>query len=302
MFRYFKGQPTDFILRYSGGALQGSGLGLAFFYWRYNTEVVAVPTQSQDASFIFNELTADFQEVTLQGQATFRIRNPQVAAGLFNFSIDPVTYRPLSDDRQRIGQRIANLLQISTRAEVSGRTLQDVLREASALSSAVVGRLGTGTALADLGIELQSADFLSVRPTPEVGKALEAELRESLLRKADEAIYARRAAAVDEEHHIKEKELTSDKSLEEQRQGLIALKGANSLQEAENQAKSRGVSARAEADAARIQLEVYKELSPPTLVAHAMRELGARAGKVGNLTITTELLASLLKPTGDKPA
>jgi len=41
-----------------------------------------------------------------------------------------------------------------------------------------------------------------------VGKALEAELREALLRKADEAIYARRAAAVDEEKTHQEGEGT----------------------------------------------------------------------------------------------
>jgi regulator of protease activity HflC (stomatin/prohibitin superfamily) len=293
---YFKGQPTDFIVRYTGGRQVSSGMGLAFFYMRYNTEVVAVPTQSQDANFIFNELTSDFQEVILQGQVTFRITDPPKASAQFNFSISPSTYRPLSEDRNRIGRRIANLLQVATRAEVSRRTLDEVLKEASVLAGSVVARLKSGSSLTELGIEIQSADFLSIRPTPEIGKALEAELRESLLRKADEATYARRAAAVEAEHHIKEREMASDKSLEQQREGLIALRGANDLQESQNAAKSRAVSGQADADAARVLMEVYKNVSPPTLVAHALRELGARAGEVNNLTITTELLASLLKP------
>ncbi|HMP16164.1 MAG TPA: hypothetical protein PKD72_04005, partial [Gemmatales bacterium] len=80
MIPYFKGQPTDYILRYSSGSLRSSGKGLAFFYWRYNTQIVAVPTQSQDASFVFNELTRDFQKVTLQGQVTFAIQDANQAA------------------------------------------------------------------------------------------------------------------------------------------------------------------------------------------------------------------------------
>lgn len=294
-FPYFKGQPTDYIVRHSGGRLHSEGLGLAFYYWRYNTQIIAVPTQSQDASFVFNELTSDFQEITLQGQVTFRIQDAPLAARLCNFTIDPSNYAYVSEDSEKIGRRIANLVQIATRVEVTKRTLHEVLRDAPLLAQAVAEQLGVGSSLKSLGVELLAADFLSVRPTPEVAKALEAELRESLLRKADEAIYARRAAAVDEERNIKEKELASDMALEEQRQGLIDLQGTNLLREAENQARTRAISARSEAEAAELQLAVYRELEPRALLAHAMRELGANAGNIGNLTITTELLASVLK-------
>jgi regulator of protease activity HflC (stomatin/prohibitin superfamily) len=294
-FPYFKGQPTDYVIRYSGGQCRGEGPGLAFYYWRFNTQIVAVPTQSQEASFVFNELTSDFQEVTLQGQVTFRIKDPKTAATLFNFGIDPESHSYLGDDHEKIGRRIANLTQIATRSEVTRRKLEEVLRDASVLASAVAETLRSGSVLSDMGVEVLTADFLSVRPTPEVGKALEAELRESFLRKADEAIYARRAAAVDEERNIKEKELASDKALEEQRKGLIELQGLNALHEAQNQAEARAVSAKAEAEAARLLLAVYRDLEPRALLAHAMRELGANAGQIGNLTITTELLSSLLK-------
>jgi len=35
-------------------------------------------------------------------------------------------------------------------------------------------------------------------------------------------------------------------------------------------------------------------MEPRMLLAYAMKELGANAGQIGNLTITTEMLASLL--------
>ena len=81
---YFKGQPTDYIQRYTSGAVRSEGMGLAFYYWRFNTQIVAVPTTSRDADFLFNEITSNFQEVTIQGQLTYRIREPKKAAEILN--------------------------------------------------------------------------------------------------------------------------------------------------------------------------------------------------------------------------
>lgn len=297
-FPYFKGRPTDHVIRYSGGRLRGEGPGLAFFYWQYDTQVVAVPTQSQDVNFVFNELTADHQEITLQGQVTFRLAEPNRAAGLFDFSIDPVTYRPLSEDRDKVGRRIANLVQVATRDEITGRPLEQALAEAPRLAGRVTETLSGGSALAEMGAELLSVEFLSVRPSPEVSKALEAELRESLLRRADVAVYARRAATVDEERTIREKELAGEKTLEEQRREMIALQGANALEEARNAASARAVAADAEADFQRKRLAVFRDIDPRSLLALAMRELADNAGSIGNLTITSDILASLLDGRG----
>jgi regulator of protease activity HflC (stomatin/prohibitin superfamily) len=300
MLTYFKGQPTDYVLRYSGGRVRGEGAGLAFYYFPFNTQVVAVPTQSLEAAFVFTELTRDYQEVTLQGQATYRIRDPKTAAGLLNFRIDPKTQAYTSDDPEKLGRRVTNLVQVKMRSEIARRGLAEAVREATAYAAAVADKLRAAAPLAALGVEVQSVDLLSVRPTPEVGKALEAESREALLRKADEAIYARRAAAVDEERTIKEKELASDSALEEKRQGLIELQGANTLKETDYSAQARERAADAEAKASELQLGVYRALDPRALLAYALHELGANAGRVGNLTITTELLAELLKPSEGK--
>jgi regulator of protease activity HflC (stomatin/prohibitin superfamily) len=291
---YFKGQPTDFIIRYSGGHVSAEGQGLAFFYLRHNTQIVAVPTQSQDAGFVFVEISRDFQEVTIQGQITFRVRDPKRAAELLNFRIDPKTLAYASDDPDRLGKRVSGLVQIETRAEIARRPLEEVLREGSALAVPVAERLRNGTELSALGVELLGVQFLAVRPTPEVAKALEADYREALLRKADEAVYARRGAAVDEERRIKEKELNADVALEDQRKGLIALQGANSLQEAEFRARVMEEDAKARAKAAEMQLAVFRSLDPRGLLAYAMHELGLNADKIGHLTITPDILAGLL--------
>jgi hypothetical protein len=298
---YFKGQPTDYIFKYSSGRLTNEGPGLAFYYLKHNTQIVAVPTGSTDVAFAFNELTNNFQEVTLQGQLTYRIFDPKRAAALLNFTIDPVTGSHVTDAPAKLAGRLSNVVQIETHSDIQRRTLEETLRDAQAIAAEVLGRLRRGQGeLQTLGVELLSVYFLSTRPTPEVAKALEAEYRETLLRKADEAIYARRAAAVEEEHKIKGKELDSDKALEEQRRALIVLQGENALQEAEGRGRALEQEAQFRARAAELELAVYRSLEARQLLAYALKELAQNAAKVGNLTITTEMLAALLN--GRPPA
>jgi regulator of protease activity HflC (stomatin/prohibitin superfamily) len=291
---YFKGQPTDYIQRYSSGVVRREGMGLAFYYWRFNTQVVAVPTTSRDADFLFNEITSNFQEVTLQGQLTYRIHEPKKAAGLLNLRIDPDKYSYVTEDLNSLAQKIINVVRIESRSEVERRTLAEVLRDSRAIAKEVEQRVREAAVLNPLGVELLSVFFLSARPTPEVAKALEAEYREALMRQADEAIYARRGAAVDEERKIKEKQLESDKALEQQRQTLIDLQGANTLKEAENCGLAMEKEAQYRARSMEVELAVLRGIEPRTLLAIALRELGQNAGKVGNLTITSEMFASLL--------
>ena len=48
-----------------------------------------------------------------------------------------------------------------------------------------------------------------------------------------------------------------------------------------------------------MELELYAALDPRKVLALAMSELGQNAGRIGNLTITSEMLASLLDGRAD---
>ncbi len=87
-----------------------------------------------------------------------------------------------------------------------------------------------------LGVEPLSFVVLSVKPTPEMARALEAEAREGLQREADRAIYERRNTAVEQERRIKESELATEVALEERRKSLIELRTANEKAEADARA------------------------------------------------------------------
>lgn len=283
---FFKGQPTEYVIKHVSGRLAREGPGLAFYYLKHNTQIVVVPTSSVDSSFVFNETTKTFQAVTLQGQFSFRIQSPKQVATLLNFTIDPARRAYTTNDPERLPQRITNIIQMEAREEIQKRSLEENLRDSQAIAAAALGRIRQKELLEPMGIELLSVYVQSAKPIPEVAKALEAEHRESLLRKADEAIYARRAAAVEEERKIKEKQMESDITLEEQRKQLIELQGANTKQEAEFRAK-----------AIELELSAYRAQDARTLLALALKEMGKNAGKVGSLTITSEILASLLNGT-----
>ena len=75
--RYFKAAPTTYVLQYVNGRVKREGTGLSFFYFAPTTTLVAVPVGSTDVPFIFNEITSDFQPVTVQGHLTFRVADPR---------------------------------------------------------------------------------------------------------------------------------------------------------------------------------------------------------------------------------
>lgn len=283
LYGYFKAEPTEYILASANGQVFREGAGRAFWYWAPRTSIVLVPISTTDGTFVFNEVTGNFQSVTLQGQLTYRITQPQVISRLLNFTINPRTRRYLSEDPDKLNQRIVNIVQMYTRNELQQLSLEDALRSSESLARSVLGHMREEQSLVDLGVECLSLFFTSIKATPEMARALEAEYRESLQKRADQAIYSRRAEAVEQERKIKQNELSTEVDLEKRRQDLVELQGANARKQAEF-----------EAEAVRISLAPYTALDSRLLMALAFRDFAENAGKIGNLTITSEILEQLL--------
>lgn len=273
---YFKGLPTEYVIRYSGGREVAQGAGLSFWYVAYKTSIALLPRASSDADFVFNELTANYQSVTIQGQFTYRIGDPKQAAELVDFGINPRTRRYVTDQPDRLPRQISNLIQTETRDEVRKRTLEAVLNEAPAIATGVLARIQEKGLAGVVGAELLHLHFLSVKPEPEVARALEADYQQEVLRRADEAMYARRAAAVEKERKIKENELSTDIALEEQRERLVAKQGLNALQEAEHRGKALELEAEYRARAAALELSAFEQVEPAKILSLTVRELGSK--------------------------
>src|SRR5947209_15562642 len=114
--RYYKAAPTTFVMQYVNGRVEREGTGLSFFYFAPRTTLVAVPVGSTDVPFIFNETTADFQGVTVQGHLTYRVADARTLAGLLDYSLRP-NGEYTSDDPEKVPLRMTHAAQTAVRAE-----------------------------------------------------------------------------------------------------------------------------------------------------------------------------------------
>jgi regulator of protease activity HflC (stomatin/prohibitin superfamily) len=181
---------------------------------------VIVPVGSADAPFIFNEITSDFQAITVQGQLIYRVQDPKLIASLLNYTVMGTASHYISEDPQKLPQRLINLLQVLVRAEVQRLPLRSAIYATDTVATSVLAKLKEGSELAALGVEVLGLAIQAIRPVPEMARALEAEAREELLRRADQAIYDRRNSAVEQERKIKENELNTEIAVEEKKRQI----------------------------------------------------------------------------------
>ena len=331
--RYFKADPSSYILKYRNGRAVKEGAGLAFYYFAPNTSLVSVPLESMDVPFMFREVSSDFQDITVQGQVTFRVAEPKTLSGLMNFTLKSDASGYVSDDPTKLAPRVVNAVQVQLRSLLQGKALQDLLRQSDQLVHAVSDRLKSATTITALGLELMDLAILAIKPNPETARALEAEVREQILKRADDATYTRRNAAIEQERAVKENELNTEIAvetkkrqiretqmdaeravlekrqqiqtqdmagkvdLEKKNEVLTELKSGNAKREADAKAYalSAVMQAVGEVDPKVLQAIMLGSTDPSTLIASAFQGLAENASKIGKLNISPELLQQLTK-------
>ena len=212
--RFMKAPPTTHVLHYRNGRIRHQGAGLSFFYHAPTSTVVSVPMESADLPYAFQELTSDFQTVTVQGQLAWRVKEPDTLAALLDFSLD-ASGRHQGGGPEILRQRLVHAVQVLVRAVLQRMTLREALVSLDMAVEEVRRGLLESTVLGMLGVEVLGVSISSVRPTPEMARALEADAREALQRQADLAVYERRNSAVDQERRIRENEMATELSMED---------------------------------------------------------------------------------------
>ena len=197
-------------------------------------------------------------------------------------------------------------------------TLRDALTAGDALTERVLPALQQSGEVKQLGVEVLNLAILSLQPTPDMAKALEAEAREALNRRADEAIYARRNAAIEQERRLKDNELETERLIQEKTRNLREreLEGTIALEKQRAElTQQKTENDRLEADAKAYALDALLKpvqgLDWKTLlmlngqggdargtIALAFQELAANAQKIGELNISPDLLRSLMGRDG----
>jgi regulator of protease activity HflC (stomatin/prohibitin superfamily) len=310
--QYMKAAPTTYVMYHRDGRVRRAGAGISFTYFAPTATIVAVPLASMDIPFVWNAVTADFQTVTVQGQFSYRVTDAQQVAALLDYSVDPDgDYR--SEDPARLDERLVLAAQELAGGVVQRLTLRQTLVNARDIATEVLAALRRSEPVTMLGLEILDLTIVAIRPTPEMAKALEAEAREAIARAADEAIYARRNAAVVEERKIKESELETERSVEEKRLQIreAQMAGEITVEEqrralVDTQVENDRKEAEGRAYALESMLTPLRDVDWRTLlaasgggdarlnIAVAFRELAEHAERIGSLNITPDLLDSLV--------
>ncbi len=333
---YAKFDAMTYVLHYQNGRISKEGRGLSFFYFAPSSSIVAIPINSNDLPFVFNETTNDYQTVTIQGQITYKISDPKTLADILDFTVDS-TGNYKKNDIEKLNQRIINEAQTSISSYIHGIGLKEAIRSAKTIEIKISEGVILSQAIKMLGIEILGANILAITATPEMTRALETETREKLQQEADQAIYARRNFAVEQERKIKESELNTEIAVEEKKKQIAEKQTETKVQDVESRRKLRKMQLdadislenqrkelieqktandKAEAETRGYVIETtikpYREMDWRILtalngntdakmnMALAFRQLAENAEKIGTLNISPDLLETILSDKKDR--
>jgi hypothetical protein len=211
--------------------------------------------------------------------------------------------------------------------------LKNAIKSSEALANRILEEIKLNEEINLLGIEILGLSILAILPNKETSRALEARAREEILKNADEAIYERRNASIEQERKVKENEFNTEIAVENKKKQVreTQMDTEKAVQQRQNNLKEEQMNfeitleekkknlieisvqnAKAEADAKAYELyAVMKSLEginpsiiqslasigmkPNQLIALAFQGLAENADKIGQLNITPDLLQEIIK-------
>ena len=217
---YIKFLPNEYVLRYRKGKQIDSGAGLSFYYYDKSTAAAVVPISGMDADFIFEETTADFQKVTVQGQMTYRVTDYEKIASMMNFTVNLRTKGYYDEPLKKLSKRMINIADVLVKACIAEAPLTKAIKAEREFAVKIFDELREAKEVALMGIEVMGFSILRISAANETHRALEAGTREEILKKSDDALYERRNASIEQERKVKENELNTEISIEEKKKQI----------------------------------------------------------------------------------
>lgn len=214
---YIKFGPAEYVLRYRNGKLVQKGNGLSFHCLARNTSLCAIPLTGIDADFMFSQVTSDYQTASVQGQLSFRFSDFEKAASALDFTVNLRSHAYLENPIPKASKRIINLAEVLVKSRMNAMTLTKALAASRQLATEVLADLQAEPQLQQMGIAVTGFTVLNIAAANDTSRALEAGTREQILQQADDALYARRNASIEQERHIKENELQTESTVVERK-------------------------------------------------------------------------------------
>ena len=301
-----RSEASSYVIRYRSGRPVRTGRGLAFWFRPQRASIAELPMDDRDTALFVKGRSKDFQDIAVQGRITWRVADPQRLAERVDFTIGLVTGGHNGDPIDQIESRFGGLAHQAAAQYLIERPVRELLDAGlEPLRQRIEAALIASPALSEIGVETITVRLSSIAPSSELERALQTPTFEALQQKADEAMFERRALAVDKERAIAENELANKVELARREKQLIAEEAGNAHARAVAAADAGQVAADAEAErirsieSARAEAEkrhmaVYREVSGEVLLGLAARDFAAKLESINELNVTPDLLASLI--------
>lgn len=302
-----RSDASHHVIRYRNGQIRQSGRGLVFWFRPETASVAEVPMDDRQMTLFVKGRSADFQQVNVQGTLGWRVAEPDRVAERIDFTIGLANGQYIREPIEQIETRLAGLVNQATLqylAEAHVRALLDAGVEPLRLR--LESALANDPALTEIGLAIVAVQLNNLAPSSELERALQTPTFEALQQKADEAMFERRALAVDKERAIAENELGNKTELARREKQLIAEEAENARNRATGLAEAQQIDAEAEAGRIRIvesakaeaeqaHIAVYRDLPPAVLMGLAARELAGKLDTIEHLNVTPDLLAAVMR-------
>lgn len=301
-----RSDASNHVIRYRKGQVRQSGRGLVFWFRPETASIAEIPMDDRETTLFVSGRSHDFQQVAVQGMLTWHVVDPELLAQRVDFSIGLFSGKLQGEPIERIESRLAGLVNqaaLQYLAEAPVRVLLDVGIEP--LRERLEAALATAASLTDIGIAVVAVRVTNLAPTSELERALQTPTFEALQQKADEAMFERRALAVEKERAIAENELATKTELARREKTLISEEAENARNRATGLADAHKIEADAEAGRIRVigaakaeadgaHIAIYRDLPPAVLMGLAARELAGKLDTIEHVNVTPDLLASLM--------
>lgn len=308
--RHLRSEANVHVIRFHKGSATRNGRGIAFWFLPHSASIAELPMDDRDMVLFFKGRSKDFQAITVQGNLTWRVADPNVLGARVNFSIDLRTGIYTEKPVEQIETLLTGMSQQLATQYFAQAALQDLLNAGiEPLRARLEESLNAMARLTAMGIEIVAIRLSAIAPTAELERALQAPTFEGLQQKADQAVFERRALAVEKERAIAENELHNKTELARRESELIAQEAANARNRAQGAREATQVAA--DGEAARIRavglaqtemedkrIAIYRDLSGHVLLGLAAREFAGKLTKIDHLNVTPDLLATVMGEFG----
>ncbi len=331
--RHLRSEPSRHVIHYASGTERKSGPGLAFWFRPLSAAIAELPIDDRELPFLFHGRSKDFQDVTVQGIVTWRVADPDLLARRVDFSISLSTGRWREQPLEHLSEILSSAAQQHAWSVIAGHDVRGLVESGVELVRERVRKgLFESRALADMGLEVIEVSVSAIQPTPDLEQALQTPTLESIQQQADEAVFKRRALAVDKERAIAENELSNRIELAARTSELIAQEGDNQKRQAHEESAARAIRAEAEARLAKLEaltaaensglegaaeaeriaavegaravaererMEVYAGLAPHVMLGLAAREFAGKLERVEHLSLSPDGIGRISEVLAD---